>query len=218
MNNKIVFMKQIKSAAIMVGILLLATNSFSQTSFAVRAGIQFFNLNGKDENGDNLGNKLNTGFHIGANAEIPVAEDFYVQPELLFSVKGAKTKYSGSDVKTKLNYLELPVNFLYKPALGEGKLLLGFGPYLAYGLGGKVTDGSNEADVKFDNSPGTSLDAVYLKPIDAGANILFGYEFANRVSAQFNAQLGLVNINPYSSDAVIKNTGFGFSVGYRFGE
>ena len=211
-------MKQIKSVVLLLGLGMIWNVTHAQTSFGIRGGVQFFNLNGKDESGDNWQNKLHTGFHLGVNAEVPVAEDFYVQPGLLFSVKGAKTKYPNADVKTNLNYLEIPVNFLYKPALGEGKLLLGFGPYLAYGLGGKATDGTNDADVKFKNSPNGSVDAIYFKPLDAGANILFGYEFANRLSAQLNAQLGLVNINPYSNDATIKNTGFGISLGYRFGQ
>ena len=37
---------------------------------------------------------------------------------------------------------------------------------------------------------------LYFKPFDAGANFVAGYEFSNRFSAQLNAQLGLVNINP----------------------
>jgi hypothetical protein len=39
----------------------------------------------------------------------------------------------------KISYLELPLNFLYKPMLGKGHLLLGFGPYVAFGIGGKAT-------------------------------------------------------------------------------
>src|ERR1700752_4667920 len=113
--------------------VLMTANVFAQTgniTFGVRAGVNFQNLTGKDFDGDKYENKLKTGFHIGANAEIPVATDFFVQPGLLFSTKGAKDK-NLDDVKTNLSYLELPVNFIYKPVLGEGKLILGFGPYAA---------------------------------------------------------------------------------------
>ena len=43
----------------------------------------------KMKTGDKLDNKLKTGFNAGVNAEIPVGVDFYVQPGLLFSTKGA---------------------------------------------------------------------------------------------------------------------------------
>ena len=33
----------------------------------------------------------------------------------------------------------MPLNFLYKPMLGQGRLLMGFGPYVALGVGGKAT-------------------------------------------------------------------------------
>jgi hypothetical protein len=62
---------------------------------------------------------------------------------------------------------------------------------------------------------------LYIKPVDAGANLLFGYEFSNKLSFQVNAQLGLTKINPQYDGVTndkrsAKNTGFGLSAGYRF--
>ena len=199
-------------------------------SFGFRAGINFQNINGKDENGDKLSNKIVPRFHIGVNAELPIATDFYVQPGLLFSTKGAKsTEPIGgqpADQKLNLSYLEVPVNLLYKPVLGKGKLILGFGPYIAFGLAGSVkTEGSGQTattDVKFKNTvkPSDPAGKAYFKPVDAGANLLFGYELSNKWSAQLNAQLGLTKINPSNEGASNdksswKNTGFGVSIGYR---
>ena len=49
------------------------------------------------------------------------------------------------DPTLNLSYIEIPVNLLYKPVVGNGKLLLGFGPYIAYGIGGKYkTDGDEQ--------------------------------------------------------------------------
>ena len=162
---------------------------------SIRAGVNFQNLNGEDASGDKLENKIKTGFNAGIVGDIPVAPDFYFQPGLLYSAKGAKLENT-SDGKLSLNYVEVPLNLVYKPMLGTGRLLMGFGPYVAYGAG-------------------NAANTVYFKPLDAGANILFGYEFSNKLSAQLNAQLGLVNINAYDNDAKIKNTGFGVSLGYR---
>jgi hypothetical protein len=201
------------------------------TSFGLRAGVNFQNINGKDENDEKLKNDILTGFNIGLNAEIPVGVDFYFQPGLLYTIKGAKSEdvILGQPFNTtlKISYLELPLNFLYKPLLGTGHLILGFGPYVAFGIGGKATyegGGSSISEkIKFQKTVMNSdpADVVYIRPMDAGANMLVGYEFGNKVSFQLNTQLGLTKINPEyegaSNDKTsVKNTGFGFSVGYRF--
>lgn len=203
----------------------LALGSKAQSvTYGVRAGINFQNINGKEYNGTDTDNKLKTGINIGVNAEVPVAPDFYVQPGLLFSTKGSKSKVD-SDIKIRLSYLEIPINLLYKPTLGPGKLLLGFGPYIAFAVGGKYTDANGkDYDFKFKNEISASeylSGTPYVKRMDFGGNLLAGYELSSKLSFQLNAQLGMVKINPkitgVSNDKTkYKNTGFGFSVGYRF--
>jgi hypothetical protein len=201
------------------------------TTFGIRGGINFQNINGKDQEGNKLSNDLVTRFNIGVNAEILVGTDFYFQPGLLFTTKGARNKQVvlGQEIISTVNlsYVELPLNLIYKPALGMGHLLLGFGPYVSLGVGGIVKyeeGGSNQhQDVKFKNEVQASdaNDVAYFKPLDAGANLLVGYEFSNKLSFQLNTQLGLIKINPQYEGAVddkssFKNTGFGVSLGYRF--
>jgi len=218
-------------------ILLFSTLALqAQIGFGILGGVNFQNINGKDNNGDKLENGLLTGFHAGININIPVAPDFFFQPGLLFSVKGAKNDFFSPPAKaagdfettTRLSYVELPLNLLYRPQLGNGYLLLGFGPYIAYGIGGKETSNfgslSYERDVKFSNNAVGLIDWIenaYYKPFDAGANIFFGFESAMGVFLQLNAQLGLMKINPEYSWVTddkrsYKNTGYGLSIGYRF--
>lgn len=206
-----------KSVMVAAIIFFMGTGAFAQTgsgvTFGIRAGVNFQNLNGKNVLGDKLDNKLKTGFHVGANAEIPVATDFYLQPGVLFSTKGAKYD-AVDDSKVNLSYIEVPVNFIYKPVLGDGKLLLGFGPYAAFAVSGNFKVGDNKTDLNFGSN-----DDDDLKGFDAGANFLAGYEFSNKLSFQLNAGLGLLNIaNRTDGDtkSVTKNTGFGVSLGYRF--
>jgi len=218
------------TAMVLGTIILQAQQKTGRTSFGLRAGVNFQNINGKDEDGNKLEYDMLTGFNAGINVEIPVAPQFYFQSGLLFSVKGAKSEevilgetYTG---RIKISYLEMPLNFLYKPLLGTGHLLLGFGPYVALGIGGTVKNeggGTSETtDIKFKGTVKITdpNDVVYLRPLDAGANLLAGYEFSNRFSFQLNAQLGLTKINPEYEGATndktsAKNTGFGFSVGCR---
>jgi hypothetical protein len=215
-----------KICALALAATALVSNARAQesTTFGLRAGVNFQNINGKDFEGDKIeDNKLKTGFHIGVNAEIPVAPEFYIQPGVLFSTKG--TKDDANKAKWNTSYIEVPINFLFKPELGGGKLLLGVGPYVAFAVGGKVDpDNGDDVDIEFEKEiTGAQFlnGKPYLKRFDAGGNLLAGYEFSNKFSFQLNAQLGLVNINPeiegVSNDKTKwKNTGFGVSLGYRF--
>jgi len=200
------------------------TSGDQSTTFGIRAGVNFTNITGKDYSDKDLDNKIKTGFNVGVNAEVPIAPDFYVQPGLLVSTKGAKNK-ADNDIKLNLTYLELPINLLYKPALGPGKLLLGVGPYVAYAIGGKYTDANGKkTDIKFENSISATeylSGTLFIKHFDFGGNLLAGYEMSNNLSIQLNAQLGMTKINPkiegVSNDHTkLKNTTFGVSLGYRF--
>lgn len=198
-----------------------AAQAQNKTTFGVRAGVNFTNVNGKDESDDKLDNKMKVGFNVGVNAEIPLADEFFLQPGVLFSTKGAKAKEG--DGKLNIAYVEVPVNFLYKPEVGDGKLLLGVGPYIGIGVGGKLKGDGDDVDIKFTNDIKdiNDLDGYPMKRLDFGGNLLFGYEFSNKFSVQLNAQLGLANLTPKvmgekPENAKAKNTGFGVSVGYRF--
>jgi len=209
MNNKIFFS---------IIMLVCAYCLHSQTTFGVHAGVNFQNINGKDFLGDKLENGLAIGYNAGVNAQIPLAPEFYFQPGLMFSLKGSNLDMTGFDDEVRLGYIEVPLNLLFKPLVGTGHLLLGFGPYVAYG----VTSGKEKDDVKYQSSVSLTDDPtdVYLKKFDAGANLFFGYELANNLSFQVNTQLGLLNIlSDYpvqNSKTNFKNTGFGLSLGYRF--
>jgi hypothetical protein len=208
-------------------LLLFTAFASAQISVGVLGGVNFQNMNGKNHSGDILENSMIPGFNAGVNIQIPVAPEFYFQPGLLFSTKGAQSQGSVLTTTTKLSYLELPLNFVYKGLLGNGYVLLGVGPYVGYAINGKVTTegGSVSVDspVKFQNvvAIGDSPLVPYYRALDAGGNIFIGYELKGGIFAQINAQLGMLDINPeysiVSNDkATLKNTGFGVSLGYRF--
>jgi hypothetical protein len=186
------------------------TGEKGKMAFGILGGVNFQNLNGKLSSGDKLSNDMLLGFHGGVNVQIPLAPEFYFQPGLMFAVKGAKntTTIFGAEFtdETKINYIEMPLNLVYKGALGNGFVMIGFGPYLAYGISGKqIISGSSMTFEK-----GTDY-----KAFDAGGNIFAGYEMASGIFLQLDTQFGMVNINP-DDNVTTKNTGFGLSLGYRF--
>jgi hypothetical protein len=206
------------------------TTTSGGTTFGLKAGINFQNVYGDDELGNKLDGSLGLKWTAGVNAEIPVAKDFYFQPGLSIGTKGAKFKDGANEARLNLYYLDIPMNLLYKPLVGNGHVLFGFGPYVGFGIGGKVIveNGGNdiESDVEYRNEVSIADQATsttFFKRMDAGANILAGYEFNNRLSFQLNTQLGLMNVIPdeegnTNSKEKMKHIGFGVSLGYRFGK
>ena len=212
---------------LLASIAIAQSSVNGKTSFAILGGVNFQNLNRENDSGDKLENDLIVGYHFGVNAQVPVAPEFYFQPGVQFSTKGAKNKDNAITSTYKLSYIELPLNFVYKGQLGNGYFMVGFGPYVAYGVGGKAKyEGGSvtaESDIKFKNEvvSGDPLTTVYIKPFDAGGNIFFGYEIAGGLFLQLNAQLGMINIQPDhylnpDDSSTLKNTGYGLSLGYRF--
>jgi len=223
--------------ALLLILTLAGTVTFAQSSdkskmsFGILGGVNFQNLNGKDASGDKLTNEMILGYHAGLNVQIPIAPQFYFQPGLMFSTKGAKNTYTilGTEITrtTKLSYIELPLNLVYKGALGNGFVMLGFGPYVGYAIGGNyLTEGGS---VTYDNKivfKGTITENddenhATFKTLDVGGNIFAGYEMSSGIFLQFDTQLGMVKINPENTGntndkTAVKNTGFGLSVGFRF--
>src|SRR5215204_3444673 len=127
--------KIVLSAGLMSAIVLGASaqqtpsmvRTAGKTTFGIHAGANMYNINGKTATGAELNNDLKTGLAAGLNAEIPVGTGSYIQPGVEFRQKGTE----GTDGSSlTLNYIDIPVNFIYKPILGTGNLVLGFGPYI----------------------------------------------------------------------------------------
>lgn len=203
-----------------------------QAQMGIRAGINFSTMTGHNVGASDLNVNINMGFHAGVLYDIVLSDYFFIQPGLLFSTKGFSEKgVPGNDnytFKKTGYYAELPINLIYKPSLGNGHLLVGAGPYFGYGLGGKWT---NEGTIntkgnvvfvndfnEYDNGNGKNM--VYGKRRDYGINVLFGYEFSNRIFAQLNGQHGLMDITPLKDGEILdlkqNNVQFGVSLGYKF--
>jgi opacity protein-like surface antigen len=85
---------------VLIALLLLAGITMQAQAFGVKGGFNFSNLSG--DNTDNF--NVYTSFHVGVLYEIQLFDHVAVQPELLYSVQGAKRK----DDTIKLNYFTVP--------------------------------------------------------------------------------------------------------------
>ena len=222
-----------KKTVLIVALSAAAFTVQAQTTFGAHAGINGASFTDKTTSGSQTTtDKFDTkvGLIIGVNAEIPIASSLFFRPELNFIQKGGKLKQTEvvfgttytTDAKVTTNYLELPLNLVYK-FNGSG-LFAGAGPSIGYGLSGKAnsktTVGSSttedNSDIKFDGKKNANDGKGHLKALDFGANFLVGYQFSNNLFLKANYTLGLSNIS-VEDNSTTKNTGLGFTIGYRFG-
>ena len=125
-----------------------------QVRFGIKGGMNMSNFDMSSKQGIVVDFSNRFAFHAGGFAEIPIGGFFSVQPELLFSSKGAHCEISetfsfppttgkGNLTQiTKQTYapgiIELPVYLKAGFEAGPGKFIVGVGPYVAYGVGGKM--------------------------------------------------------------------------------
>ena len=142
-----------------------------------------------------------TSFHLGGVIEIPITNDFSIQPELLYSSQGVKDK-SDDDEVIRLNYLSLPV--LAKYYVWEA-LSIEAGPQFGILLSAKREDDGETVDLK-DRSKAT----------DIGFSLGLGYKLESGLNFGARYYFGS-DINDIDEDpSKIKNRVFQISVGYFF--
>lgn len=123
----------------------------AEVSIAPEIGGTFVTMSQKF-NGTMRDARYQAGFRVGANVDIGITDHFTIQPGLFFSGNnGAETTYennyfTGSHVPANevdrrryhINYLQVPVNFLYKTAdVYSSRFFIGGGPYLGVAVGGR---------------------------------------------------------------------------------
>ena len=208
-----------KSISLLMTLMILLTSFFlsAQTSIGITAGASIANVTVKS-GFISASPKSKTGITVGIAIAAPLSSNFSFQPALNFIQKGYKVKDQGSKETVNLNYLEVPMNFVYSTQKNEG-FFIGAGPSLAYGISGKdkfTADGmpDDNQKVKF----GSGADEV--KAFDFGVNALAGYKAKGgfMISANYNLGLSKINNDDGSGDAgTIKNRYFSIKIGYMFG-
>ena len=187
--------------------------SFGQVAIGVQGSLQFSNFNAS-ANGISISGNNVVGFQAGLMLDAPLSGNLSLRPQLLFSTKGSELSSGGATSKTTLNYLEVPIQLYYGLEAGNGKVVLGAGPYLAYGLGGTSTSTSGSQSqtesVKFGGNDNPQA-------FDYGLRLSAGYELNTGLTLSGYFSPGLANYAPSNAGNVsIKNTAFDISVGYFF--
>ena len=156
-NNKIIsIMKKFLFAALA---LCIVNGAIAQgIKLGVKAGANLSTITDVDDA------KMKLGFHVGGFLEFKFSESLSLQPELLFSMQGAK---QDGDVSVTMNmdYFNVPV--MLKVNFAEG-LSAEVGPQLGFLVGG--VDGNTEIDL----SGAAGLSYTFAEKFVIGARYCFG--------------------------------------------
>ncbi len=197
--------------AIMITAVILgfATNANAQekkVAFGLKGGINICTASARV--GSTRANNINpsAGFHAGITLDMPVAQQIYLFTGAEYSVKGFVIDES-MDTKVTASYVQVPLAVGIKMDMNNWGLYMNTGPYLAYGVGGRITHGSTSTNTFSD---------TFMKKFDFGFVYNVGIDW-RKWRFGCGSEVGLLNIlQDNESDISMENINFVFSAGYRF--
>ncbi len=163
-----------KKQAFLVIMCFFPLMAISQVKYGVKAGATLAWYRSSTDEGMIPDYRTLAGFQGGAIMEVVINDYFSLQPELLFSTRGAKMKFaevytipgpSGFiTVQTKIKgvftplYVDIPVYIKVGfPLMRSDKFTVGAGPIFSYGVGGKAKFNGSAEDV---NSIGSKINII----------------------------------------------------------
>jgi len=193
------------------------------TGYGLKAGLNLANLGGDDAEYTDVDKKMRMGFTVGGFVTYSINEMFAIQPEVLYTQKGAKYEDPDDDFKEtdKYEYLEIPVLAKFTiPTEGNISPNLFVGPALGILMSAKWDwewgDESGSEDMK-DDSKSTDFGLVFGAGVDIGMP-------HSAITIDGRYTLGLTTIcEPYTDpeteeehECDVKNGVISFMVGYSF--
>lgn len=203
---------------LVLGAALAASSLTFAQQFGVKAGMNVASIS-KDGGLSDTSSKI--GFNAGVFMNAPLAENFSIQPEVLYNDLGSKITYGQNDknsFSTNLGYIAVPVMFQYN---ATPEFYLEAGPQFSFLVSAKnkLKDGNNNSTV----TDWTKLAKDNLNTFDFGLGLGAGYYFTPEVGLTVRYVAGLTNIGkddniygvPYKDS---KNNVFQVGLAFKFGK
>ncbi len=193
-----------------------AANAQTGIKLGIKGG-----FNGSTFSGTNSkGSEYKAGFAAGVFANFGITDNFSIQPEVLYSQKGASiddvtvngVQLNGTTFKQTLGYLDVPIMFRYNVGADGKGFFIELGPQGSLVLHSKqfTQVGSNKTT---DNTSTDQLNKVLIGYVGGiGYQITSGLQLGLRYTGDFAQIYKDGNNNPN-----IHNSVFQFQVGYAFG-
>lgn len=199
-------MKAIKSILILLILLigLVGNAQEKKVTLGVKAGLNLSNVGSDKGNYDNT--KTKAGFHAGLTLDYAFTPNWYILSGIEYSYKGVKVELSSNDQHINAAYVQLPVLAGFKiPLVQDMAILISTGPYFAYGVHGKIKEGSYKQDTFGDYT---------LKRFDWGIDIGVAFEW-KKFCFTLGGELGMINIMQKNNDKA-ETRNLTLSAGYKF--
>ncbi len=195
-------MKKMKKIVLLIAIFgfTAITANAQKTKFGIKGGLNSSSLKATGS-GATFTSDSKIGFYAGAFASLSISQNFGVQPELLYSLLGARYKYINTNINRNLSYISVPVLGKYS----KDGLEIVVGPQISFLVAAKDkgTNISNDEKSQFKT---TEVAGV----IGAGYTTVSGFGFDARY------QLGLTDILKNNSTGYkLKNNNFQFGIHYQ---
>ncbi len=178
-------------------LLMAASTTFSQANFGVKGGLNLYKVTADE--GDEA--DMKAGLHLGVLAHIHLSDQWALQPEVVYSMQGAKSEVDGDDVKFNANYINVPLLFQF---MFDNGFRLQAGPQLGILASAKAKSGSTSIDVKDG-----------MNSIEFSVPVGVGYISPSGFGVDLRYHLGLSNINENDNNEAF-NRGFQLGVFYQF--
>lgn len=216
-------MKKLLTTAIALAVGLTAS---AQITWNVKLGGGLAMCAGGNDEGDMKGKFVGK---IGVGIEKPLSANFSIMPSLEIALKGTKWENEESyynyyydyyySVKTEETlspvYIQIPVLAAYRLNLStDWNLTLKAGPYLAYGIIGRVNM-KESSDTSTYSDHGDMFSDLDAKRFDAGVDVGVDFEY-HRFVFGLEYERGFVSFAPSDADVKIYNQAAYVTVGYKF--
>lgn len=216
-----------KKVFLLAATTVIATVSFSQVRFGVQAIGNAGSVSASTTGLTNVKKPTQVGFGAGVVADFPLQSNLSVRSSLNFLQKKGAIEFTNfgtdkkSTVKSTLNYLELPVNLVYKIPMNGKSIYFGAGPSFGYGISGKMKYNGYEVLEGVPHPVNESADAFKkeadggadMKRFDISANAIAGVQFDNGLFVNAGYLMGLTNLQKGDGDKY-KNRGIQLTVGF----
>ena len=200
-----------------VAVFTIGAATAQDMKFGVKAGLNLANTTAN-------GASMKVGGNFGVFGDFKVSDKFSVQPEILYSMQGAKASATNSfggitvtdEVTQSLGYINIPVMGKF---LVTNDLSLQVGPQIGFLMTVKeeyVQTSNNQSVVP--NSTFSSTDKTNFNSVDFGLNFGVGYNITEKFMVDLRYNLGLSEIekNLPSGVSASKNRVVSVNFGYSF--
>ena len=187
----------------MIALVICTGNLNAQDiTLGVKGGANFSSFGGDIKKTDYV-----FKYQVGATLDIGFTENFYIITGLDLQTKGTKSKPKGaSSVKFNPMYLQVPIHAAYKFDIApKTRFVAEAGPYLAYGIAGKMKSDGEKVDIFHDDR---------FKRFDLGLGAGVGIEL-DKFVVKGGYDFGLLDISDVKGVKTRNHNAY-LTVGYHF--